>query len=101
MKYPVGPKTRKLASETEPGKLASLLNQVLYSTDTADVPLTGSASTMHVKRLVMPFEVYRGNDPLPCSIPASGSKDQYFKTESLILVIRDYLEFMSFKEIIP
>jgi hypothetical protein len=95
MKYPVGPQTQKKAAQTEPGKLAALLNRVLYSADTKDIEV---AQGYVKKRWVAENEFYRGEDPLPEGLAA---KPNYCTTEELMRAIRDYLEFRSFEEVIP
>lgn len=101
MKYPVGPQTMKRAAQTEPGKLAALLNRVMYSADYRDVPLRGSMSRTEVRRWVAEDQVFKNEDPMPKSVPACGNNACYFETEALMRAIRDYLEFRSFEEVIP
>lgn len=95
MKYPVGPQTLKKAANTEPGKLAALLNRVLYSADIKDVEI---AAGYKAKRWVAEQEFYRGDASLP---PGLQSRENYCETEALMRAIRDYLEFRSLEEVIP
>lgn len=101
MKYPVGPQTIKRAAQTEPGKLAALLNRVLYSADCSDVTLPGTIGEVKVRRWVAEDQVFRNEDQMPASVPACGNNACYFETETLMRAIRDYLEFRSFEEVIP
>jgi hypothetical protein len=100
MKLPVGPQTLKKAANTEAGKLACLLNRVLYVADKRDVQIS-SEPTAQVKKWVAPEDVYKGNDPLPSGMPVSEQGSSYCNTEALMRAIRDYLEFKSFEEVIP
>ena len=101
MKYPVGPQAMKRAAQTEPGKLAALLNRVLYSADYRDVPLPGSMGKTEARRWVAEDQVFKNNDEMPKSVPACGNNACYFETEALMRAIRDYLEFRSLEEVIP
>jgi len=98
MKYPVGPKTQRLAANTQAGRLAALLNRVLYSADVRDVPIIDDVVK---KRWVAEELIYKSDDPFPDGVSAPDSKAAYFKTEDLMRAIRDYLEFRSFEEVIP
>lgn len=98
MRYPVGPETQKKAAKTEPGQLAALLNRVLYSADVAEVQISEHHKTM---RWVAEREFYKGDDPVPKSVPVPDRGSCYCETESLMRAIRDYLEFRSFEEVIP
>lgn len=95
MKYPVGPQTIRRAAQTQPGKLAALLNRVLYSADARDIEVS---KDYKAKRWVAENEFFRGEDPLPEGIAA---KPNYCTTDELMRAIRDYLEFRSFEEVIP
>lgn len=92
-KFPCGPETRKKAAETEAGKLAILLNDILYVADTQP-----SEHKYCSPRLVMPTKLLT-HAPVPKSIPIDGSN--YVDTIQVIRAIRDYLEWVSFQEVIP
>lgn len=98
MKYPVGPQTRKKAAQTQPGKLAALLNHVLYSADTHKVHVTEHVA---VERWVAEKMFFIGDDPLPEGLSSPEGAESYCETEALMRAIRDYLEFRSFEEVIP
>ena len=100
MKYPVGPQALKKAAQTEAGKLASLLNRVLYEADSQDIPLKETPS-VQVKRWVAPYEFFKNDDPMPDGIPVAERGAMYCETEALMRAIRDYLEFKSLEEVIP
>lgn len=96
-KYPIGPETLKKAGNTQSGKLAAALNRVLYVGDTKTI----TVNNCNYKGWVTGDEIWRGDAPLPDGVPAVGHKDCYFETEQLLRAIRDHLEFMALKEVIP
>lgn len=102
-KFPVGPETVKKASKTIPGQLAVLLNEVLYSADYRTVWEKGFSDGPKIehRRWVAEDVVYKGDKSIPSGMEKMPGKDQYFETQELMIAIRDYLEFMSFKEVIP
>jgi hypothetical protein len=102
-KFPVGPETVKKAAKTVPGQLAVLLNQVLYSADYRKVLEPGFTSnpTSERRRWVAEDEVFKGDRTIPVGMKKIENRSNYFETEELMIAIRDYLEFMSFKEVIP
>jgi hypothetical protein len=102
-KFPVGPETIKKAAKTVPGQLAVLLNKVLYSADYRKVLEPGFTSqpTIECRRWVAEDVVYKGDKPIPSGMKGIESRANYFETEELMIAIRDYLEFSSFKEVIP
>jgi hypothetical protein len=102
-KFPVGPETVKKASKTIPGQLAVLLNEVLYSADYRTVLEKGFSDGPMIehRRWVAEDVVYKGDKPIPSGMAMIFGRDQYFETQELMIAIRDYLEFMSFKEVIP
>lgn len=99
MKYPIGPKTRQAAANTDAGKLANLLDRVLYSADTTEI-INPKMMDKPMKRWVAEDRVFKSNDPLPSGMKHDES-DNHFETKHLMLAIRDYLEFTALKEVIP
>jgi hypothetical protein len=99
MKYPVGPITRANAAETDPGKLAALLNQLLYEADFREVvvPSVGPQSRRIWGCSDM---IFKGSARLPSGMKAE-ERENYVNPEVLMRAIRDYLEFCSFAEVIP
>jgi hypothetical protein len=102
-KFPVGPETVKKAAKTVPGQLAVLLNEVLYFADYKKVLEPGMTSepTIECRRWVTEDVVFKGDKPIPDGMKKMDNRNCYFETEELMIAIRDYLEFMSFKEVIP
>jgi hypothetical protein len=101
-KYPIGPKTIEKASKTEAGKLAGLLNRVLYSADNAEVMIKTHSNNCDTKadRYVCQQRVFKGNDLMPTSVTCPPHSDgKYFETEKLMLAIRDYLEAAAIREV--
>jgi hypothetical protein len=101
-KYPIGPKTIEKASKTEAGKLAGLLNRVLYSADNAEVMIKTHSNNFDTKadRYVCQQRVFKGNDLMPSSVTCPPHSDgKYFETEKLMLAIRDYLEATAIREV--
>lgn len=101
-KYPVGPKTLKRASQTEAGKLAALLAEVIYTADECEVMVKTHGDTFNGKarRYVCEDKVFLGSNNLPKSVPACESKDYlYFETKRLMLAIQDFLEEVSIREV--
>jgi hypothetical protein len=102
MKYPVGPKTIERASKTEVGKLATLLNRVLYSADNMDVMVKGynhDKFDLKMRKFACEDKVFKNKDPMPKSVPAHPDGDCYFATEQLMFAIRDYLEAAAIREV--
>jgi hypothetical protein len=102
-KFPVGPETVKKAAKTVPGQLAVLLNEVLYSADYKKVLEPGFSDMPQIerRRWVAEDEVFKGDKPIPSGMKGMANRNSYFETQELMIAIRDYLEFMSFKEVIP
>ena len=102
-KFPVGPETMKKAARTVPGQLAILLNKVLYSADYRTVlePGYSSSPTSERRRWVAEDKVFKGDKTLPVGMKSIDAGSSYFETEELMIAIRDFLEFSSFKEVIP
>lgn len=105
-KYPIGPKTMAKAAKTEAGKLAIALNRVLYSAGEADIMMKSHTDEQGIERFTIKThkyicndKVFRGDDDLPRGVPAAGQGGSYFATEQLLLVIRDYLEAASIREV--
>lgn len=102
-KFPVCPETIKEAAKTVPGQLAVLLNKVLYSADYRKVLEPGftSTPTIECRRWVAEAEVFKGDSTIPVGMKKIENRSSYFETQELMIAIRDYLEFSSFKEVIP
>lgn len=101
-KHPVGPKTIERASKTEAGKLAKLLNRLLYCSDYQEVAMKGFAQEKFdivKKRYVIEDLIYRNEDALPCGIPAAGTGGSYVEPGRLLLAIRDHLEAAAIREV--
>lgn len=99
-RYPVGPKTLARAAKTEAGKLAELLNRVLYSADNREVREQGFSSDKFDQakmRWVAEREIYINASALPSRL--SESKPQYIETQRLMLAIRDFLEEVAIREV--
>lgn len=100
MKYPIGPETIRKARKTVEGQLALLLNELLYDADYADVTLQGTKEV--VRRWVTGPQLFIGDNckDLPESLRVPGEPN-YIATEALIREIRDRLEFLSYRNVIP
>ena len=105
-KSPVGPKTIAKAAKTEAGKMAALLNRLLYQSGSAEICMksrTDSKGIDHFEyrshKYICDVETFRNQDPLPKGLATCGSGQSYFKTESLLLAIRDHLEAAAIREV--
>jgi len=99
MKYPVGPKTQAKAAETDPGKLAALLNRLLYEADFREV-VVPSVGPYPRRIWGCSDMIFKGSDKLPSGMRVE-ERENYVNPEVLMRAIRDYLEFCSFAEVIP
>lgn len=98
-KYPVGPETIKLAGRTELGKLAAVLNRVLYSADHTEV-ISKEIPKEELRRWVAPSETYVSiSQELPKGL--SRIRNSYIDTQELMLLIRDALEFEAIRKVSP
>jgi hypothetical protein len=104
-RYPVGPKTIERAAATEAGKMAALLNRVLYHSGNADIAMWSSTDNgvakfeTRTRKYICPENTFRNTDPMPRGVIACGSGNSYFSTEKLMLAIRDYLEAAAIREV--
>jgi len=105
-RFPVGPRTIERAAQTEAGKLAALLNRLLYHSGSAEIAMkshTDSSGVGHFTTIAQKYicnvQTFCNKDPLPKGISPCGSGELYFKTESLLLAIRDFLEAAAIREV--
>lgn len=99
MKYPVGPKTRKEAAATQPGRLAAILNKILYNGDFRQVKISDHCK--EVRHWSTTDTVYMGDISLPEGVDYIEQGRNSVCPEDVLRAIRDYLEFRSFEEVIP
>ena len=105
-RYPVGPKTIEKAAKTEAGKLAAAINRVMYHAGSAEICMksrTDSNGIDHFEtrrhKYICEVETFKNEDPLPKGVAACHNRQNYFKTEQLLLAIRDYLEAAAIREV--
>lgn len=96
---PIGPQTQQRAAETEAGKLAKLLNRILYYSDTRQLQVLGSPGALTPNHyLISNALTFVNKDPLPEGLHAVNS---HVETEEALRAIRDFLEYKALEEVIP
>lgn len=91
---PIGPETRKKAAKTQSGRFAAALSRILYNADT-------KTSESGIRHLFTPAETFCGDDELPDGVPLKDPPHTYFDTEKLLRELRDHLEWLAFREVLP
>jgi hypothetical protein len=95
-KHPVGPKAIERASRTKPGQLAVLLNEILYHADTKVV----TEGEHKYSRFVCTEDVYISSKINTESTLSCTKGKQRAATEAILQEIRDYLEWVSIREVV-
>jgi len=89
-KLPIGPETMAKAAATQSGRFAAAISRILYGADT-------KTSESGIKYFQTPAKTFCGADALPDGIYIADS----FDTETMLRELRDHLEWLALKEVIP
>ena len=94
--YPIGAKHRKRAAETKAGQLARAMHEAIYCAVDREVSIYDASSLTH-KRILLPPELSVETGLKHIRV---AGKDNYVDTAKLLREVRDFLEYLSFAEVV-